>query len=58
MLKLTLHVQRKGMRPSVNFQTVSMWQSKNMTDNQLPYHGESTVVSLSLEMEGGSWLTS
>ena len=43
MLKLTLHMQHKDMRPSVNFQTVSMWRSKNMTDNQLPYDGEGTV---------------
>ena len=44
-VEINLHMQHKDMRPSVNFQKVSMWRSKNMTDNQLPYDGEGTVIS-------------
>ena len=43
MFKLTVHLQRKSMRIPVNFQNISMWQSKNMIDNQLPYEGVGTV---------------
>ena len=43
MLKLTVHLQRKDVRAPVNFQAVSMWRSKHIIDNQLPYDAEGTV---------------